>query len=731
MSALLEIEDLHTEIRLRSRTVRAVDGVSFTVAAGETVGIVGESGCGKTMTGLSVMRLLPPGGRIAAGAVRFKGRDLVSADAPTLRSIRGNEIGMVFQDPMTSLNPTMTIGSQITSPARLHLGLSRAGARARAAEVLALVGMPRPAERLDEYPHQLSGGLRQRAMIAMALVCEPSLLIADEPTTALDVTIQAQILDLLERLKDELSMAVMLVTHDMGVIAGRTDRVLVMYAGKVVERAPTEMLFEEMRHPYTEALIASIPRLDQDRGQRLYSIPGLPPDLTTELTGCRFAERCGFADDRCRTEEPLLVASPSDDASAHAAACHFPRHTSVEAIDVLFVERGVSTASDQLVSEGTEAAGMLVASGVALADEPGPTSSAASPSGTAVHVRTAVRLENGELDTARRRDVILAFDGVHKEFPVRGSGMLRRRGAVTHAVSGVSLEVRRGETFGLVGESGCGKTTLGRLSVALEAPTAGRVVFDGEDLSTLSRSRLRIVRRGAQIMFQDPYASLDPRMQIGEIVAEPLAVRATDSARDRRQTAARLVDEVGLPKSALVRYPHEFSGGQRQRVGLARALALNPALIVADEPVSALDVSIRSQILNLMKRLQVAHGLTYVVISHDLSVVRYLADHVGVMYLGKLVEVGTVDDVYSRPAHPYTAALLDAIPVANPRVERAKRSIGLKGELPSAIDPPSGCRFRTRCPRESERCAVEEPVLVAFGGEHRAACHHPLIEPST
>ena len=731
VTTLLEIEDLHTEIRLRSRTVRAVDGVSFTVAAGETVGIVGESGCGKTMTGLSVMRLLPPGGRIAGGVVRFKGRDLVTADAQTMRSIRGNEIGMVFQDPMTSLNPTMTIGSQIASPARLHLGLSRAGARARAAEVLALVGMPRPAERLEEYPHQLSGGLRQRAMIAMALVCEPSLLIADEPTTALDVTIQAQILDLLDRLKDELSMAVMLVTHDMGVIAGRADRVLVMYAGKAVERAPTEMLFEEMRHPYTEALIASIPRLDQDKGQRLYSIPGLPPDLTTELTGCRFAERCGFVVDRCRTEEPLLVTSPGDTASAHAAACHFPRHTSVEAIDELYSEPSDSTVSDQLVGDrGDDATRSLVASGVALAVESSPTSPVdSSQAGVAVHLRTAAPLEHGQSDAERLRDVILSFDGVHKEFPVRGRGALRRR-AVTHAVSGVSLEVRRGETFGLVGESGCGKTTLGRLSVALEAPTAGRVVFDGEDLSALSRSRLRIVRRGAQIMFQDPYASLDPRMQIGEIVAEPLAVRATDSARDRRRTASRLVDEVGLPKSALDRYPHEFSGGQRQRVGLARALALNPALIVADEPVSALDVSIRSQILNLMKRLQVAHGLTYVVISHDLSVVRYLADHVGVMYLGKLVEVGSVDDVYTRPAHPYTAALLDAIPVPNPRVERAKRSSGLKGELPSAIDPPSGCRFRTRCPRASERCAVEEPVLVAFGGEHRAACHYPLIEPS-
>ncbi|MDA8292332.1 MAG: ABC transporter ATP-binding protein [Actinomycetota bacterium] len=724
MTSLLEVEDLRTEIRQRSRTVRAVDGVSFTVAPGETLGIVGESGCGKTMTGLSVMRLLPAGGRIANGAVRFAGRDLATADAATMRAIRGNEIGMVFQDPMTSLNPTMTIGRQIASPVRLHLGLSRAVARARAAEVLALVGMPRPAERLDEYPHQLSGGLRQRAMIAMALACEPRLLIADEPTTALDVTIQAQILDLLDRLKEELSMAVVLVTHDMGVIAGRADRVLVMYAGKVVESAPTATLFEEMRHPYTEALLASIPHLDQDKSQRLYSIPGLPPDLASDLAGCRFAARCGFAVDRCRAEEPQLAPAAGDDGSAtHVAACHFPRDTSVEALaEAAAGGRDLRARGAVARTAGPLPVETIAARGPSPAPAVGPVAPIGAPS-------RAVTTAGGRSGPAAAPEVILSFEAVHKEFPVRGQGLLRRRARVTHAVSGVSLEVRRGETFGLVGESGCGKTTLGRLTVALEAPTAGRVVFDGQDLSTLSRSRLRVARRGAQLMFQDPYASLDPRMQIGEIVAEPLAVRGTESARDRRRAVSRLVDEVGLPMAALDRYPHEFSGGQRQRVGLARALALNPALIVADEPVSALDVSIRSQILNLMRRLQATHGLTYVVISHDLSVVRYLADHVGVMYLGKLVEVGAADEVYAHPAHPYTAALLDAIPVPDPRVERSKRSAGLGGELPSAIDPPSGCRFRTRCPRASERCAAEEPKLVEFGGDQRAACHHPLVAP--
>ena len=700
--SLLEVDDLRTEIRLRTRTVRAVDGVSFVVDPGETVAIVGESGCGKTMTGMSIMRLLPAGGRIAAGRILFNGRDLATAGGAEMRAIRGNDIGMVFQDPMTSLNPTMTIGHQIASPVRLHRHASRKQARARAAEVLALVGMPHPHERLDDYPHQLSGGLRQRAMIAMALACEPKLLIADEPTTALDVTIQAQILDLLERLNTELGMAMLLITHDMGVIAGRADRVLVMYAGRILEQAPTEMLFAEMHHPYTEALLASIPHLDQDKSQVLYSIPGLPPDLTRDLRGCRFAPRCSFAEDRCRTEEPAW-----QDQGVHAYACHFPRNMAV----AVAPRAGVVDAAADL--------------GVPSAPAPPPRRGTVTAAGSGPLPASAASPGAGDAGGA-----ILEFIEVSKTFPVGRASLLRRARAVTHAVSGVSLSVRRGETFGLVGESGCGKTTLGRLAVALDRPSAGQVLFDGADLFSLSRSRLRTVRRGAQLMFQDPYASLDPRMQVGEIVAEPLAVRGSESASERRAIVRRLVEEVGLPTSALDRYPHEFSGGQRQRVGLARALALNPALIVADEPVSALDVSIRSQILNLMKRLQAAHGLTYVLISHDLSVVRYLADHIGVMYLGTLVEVGTADEVYGTPAHPYTAGLLQAIPVPNPAVERAKRSAGITGEMPSAIHPPSGCRFRTRCPLATDRCAAEAPPLRAFGGEHRAACHYPLIEPN-
>jgi len=669
---LLEIEGLRTFIRLRSGTVRAVDGVSFAVEAGETVGLVGESGCGKTMTGLSIMGLLPPRGFIAEGAIRFGGTDLAGLGEPGLRQVRGNDIGMVFQDPMTSLNPTMTIGNQIAEVVRRHRGASKAAAMARAEEVLALVGMPRPAERLGYYPHQLSGGLRQRVMIGIALACEPKLLIADEPTTALDVTIQAQILALLDGLKARLGMAVLLITHDLGVIAGRADRVLVMYAGKIAEEAATADLFARTRHPYTEALLASIPHLDQPASQPLYSIPGLPPDLTRPPAGCRFAPRCRFATAECEASEPVL-GGPDP---RHPYACFHP----------------VSPAPAVATAQGSR-----------------DREQAPAPAGG--------------------RD-LLVLDHLVKEFLVTAGAVLRRKVGAVHAVSDVTLTVRRGETLGLVGESGCGKTTIGRMVVALEQPTSGRVIFEGNDLAALSSARLRHVRKDLQLMFQDPYSSLDPRMQVGSILREPLQIQGVGSRAEQQERVAGLLGEVGLSRRSVQLYPHEFSGGQRQRIGLARALALSPKLIVADEPVSALDVSVRAQILNLMRRLQAAHGLTYIVISHDLSVIRYLADRIAVMYLGKLVELGTGADVYQRPAHPYTLGLLDTIPVPDPEVERAKHGIAVTGELPSALDPPSGCRFRTRCPLAREICAQQEPALQSFGGEHVAACHFPLQTPA-
>jgi len=693
---LLEVNDLRTEIRLRSATVHAVDGISFHVAPGETVGLVGESGCGKTITGLSIMRLLPRGGHIAGGEILFGGQDLAKVSEAEIRHVRGNDIAMVFQDPMTSLNPTMTIGRQISEAVRLHRGVSKKAALSRAVEVLDLVGMPRPKERVHDYPHQLSGGLRQRVMIAMALSCEPKLLIADEPTTALDVTIQAQILSLLDRLKAELRMAMILITHDLGVIAGRADRVIVMYAGREVEMAETVELFHNLHHPYTEALLASIPQLDQDRSQRLYSIPGLPPDLTNPPKACRFAPRCAFATDICRTEDPPL-GGPNPN---HPYACFHPRRSS--AADITDV-------GARLIEEAERNAAL-----------------------TERFAKELELLDTGDLsDGSRVEDVpVLEFRDVSKEFPVTAGAILQRTVGTVKAVTEVNLSVRKGETFGLVGESGCGKTTLGRLGVALEKPTAGQVLFDGTDLGSLRGGELRRRRRDLQMMFQDPYSSLDPRMRVSDIIREPLDVARQGSRSDRDRVVRRLLDEVGLPQNAVERYPHEFSGGQRQRLGLARALALNPRLIVADEPVSALDVSIRSQILNLMKRLQNAHGLTYIVISHDLSVVRYLADRIGVMYLGRMVEMGTGEDIYERAAHPYTAGLLEAIPVPKPEVAREKAGkVAVRGELPSPINPPSGCRFRTRCPRAQDKCAEEVPVLRSFGGEHLAACHFPLRQP--
>jgi len=680
MSELLEVIGLHTEIRTRRSIVKAVEGVSFSIRAGEAVGLVGESGSGKSMTGMSLMRLLPHGGSITGGSVKLNGRELTTLSDKEMREVRGHKIGMVYQDPMTALNPTMTIGEQVAEPIRVHLGLGKRASLERAAELLDLVGMPTPSQRLKDYPHQLSGGLRQRAVIAMALACEPDLLIADEPTTALDVSIQAQILGLLGDLIERLNMGLLLITHDMGVVADRTDRVMVMYAGQIVESSDTWTLFNHLKHPYAEALLESIPHMDMDHGDALYSIPGMPPDLSNPPTGCRFAPRCRYAKAQCREDEPTL----EDDGDAHSYACFFPVNRVVGAPRRMASERAARVAPPTWRTPESDAAPQ-------------------SP--------------------------LLVVDHVVKEFPIR-RGVFRRKVGAIQAVSDVSLEVSRGETFGLVGESGSGKTTLGRLIMALETPDAGSVTFDGVRLSNLKVRALRRKRREFQLMFQDPYASLDPRMRVHSILREPLASQGVGTKKEQNERIAQLLHEVGLSAAVVDLYPHQFSGGQRQRIGLARALMIEPRLIVADEPVSALDVSIRSQVLNMMKRIQSEHGLTYIVISHDLSVVRYLADRIGVLYLGKLVEVGPGDDVYQAPAHPYTAGLLASIPAPAPTKPRVRRPAALSGELPSASAPPSGCRFRTRCPRAQEICAEEEPQMRPFNESgHLAACHFPLETP--
>jgi peptide/nickel transport system ATP-binding protein len=677
---LLEVRDLSTDIALHRTVVHALDHVSLTVETGQTLGIVGESGCGKTMTAMSIEQLLPPGGRIAGGQVTFDGRSLVGLPERELNRIRGNEIGMIFQDPATSLNAVQTVGAQVAEPLLLHRGLRRAEARLRVIDMFARVGIPSPARRYDDYPHQLSGGQRQRVMIAMALICEPKLLIADEPTTALDVTIQKQILELIDDLRREIGMAVILVTHDLGVIAGSADRVAVMYAGRVVELADAGELFARPRHRYTEALFGALPDRAAGTGERLYSIPGLPPDLTAPPPACRFAPRCAFAEPRCRTEVPVLTGG------RHAFACFVPASGSVAAPETRAASGSVTQAS--WVAPKT----YIPADGVPL---------------------------------VRVTDLV-------KDFPVRHGAIVQRRVGTVGAVAGVSFRLDRGEAMGLVGESGCGKTTLARLIVGLEVPTGGEILFRGRRVDRLRGADRRLERRHVQLMFQDSYASLDPRMRVRSILREPLEIQHVGTSRDRDHRVDELLDAVGLPRQSGERYPHEFSGGQRQRIGLARALALQPGLIVADEPVSALDVSVQAQILNLMKDLQAERELSYLFISHDLAVVRYLTDRIAVMYLGKIVETGPSASVYATPWHPYTKGLIDAIPVADPTLEAAKARGGVRGEPPSAMNPPSGCRFRTRCPRAQELCALTEPPLavpsVTPGGTgHLVACHFPLI----
>ncbi|SDK81219.1 peptide/nickel transport system ATP-binding protein/peptide/nickel transport system ATP-binding protein [Nonomuraea jiangxiensis] len=663
---LLRLRDLSTDIALRRGTVHALDQVNLQVGQGETLGIVGESGSGKTMTVLSIMGLLPTGGHVVGGEILFDGRDLRGLEDKELRRVRGVEMGMVFQDPLTSLNPTLRIGAQVAEPLRVHQGVSKAEARERAIEILRRVGMPRPDKIVDDYPHQLSGGMRQRVVIAMALIRSPRLLIADEPTTALDVTTQRQILELIDDLREEFRMAVILVTHDLGVIAGRADRVAVMYAGRVVETATTAELFRSPRHRYTEALMRALPESaqpDSDGAGRLYSIPGLPPDLSRPLTGCRFAPRCQFATDECRTTDVGLT--PDGSGTGHEFACLHP-----------------------------------VTGPVTIA--------AASPS-----VRTASEVS----------DPLLTVRDLVKEYDAGGTGVRRTAGRVS-AVAGVSFEVGPGETLGIVGESGCGKSTVGRIVAGLEAPTGGRIVLDGADLATLDRGARHRMHRQVQLMFQDSYAAMNPRMRIDSILTEPLEIQQVGDAGARRARVSELLDQVGLPRRALERYPHEFSGGQLQRIGLARSLALSPRLIVADEPVSALDVSVQAQVLNLMRDLQRDLGLSYVFISHDLSVVDYMADRIGVMYLGKLVEVGPAHQVVRAPRHPYTQALLDAVPTPDPG-HAPSPDTTIRGELPSALNPPTGCRFRTRCPLAQDICATE-PLLQ--GATHQVACHFPLRE---
>ena len=686
---LLEIKDLHTDIEIRSGVVRALSGVDLVVNAGETLGVVGESGSGKTMTALSLMGLLPQGGRVSSGSMLLEGEDLTEMPPASVRKLRGTKVGMIFQDPLTSLNPTMKIGLQVCEPLRVHEKMPKKEALARAVEILKRVGMPRPESVINSYPHQLSGGMRQRVMIAMALVCQPRILIADEPTTALDVTTQMQILDLIDELRDEYQMGVILITHDLGVVAGHTDRVSVMYAGRIVETAPTRTLFTEPRHRYTSSLMAALPERALAERTRLFSIPGAPPSLTDLPVGCRFAARCLWATDQCRAAYPGLGGE-----GAHTYACFHPVLEGDESPAALQARLDAERAADEAGADSAQDAGSGGAQGPA-APPTGP-----APRGPLLDVKEASR-----------------------EYESAGSGFFKRDKGVVSAVDRVSITVRKGETYGLVGESGCGKSTVGRLIAGLEPPSGGAIELDGRDLATLKGRDAVRIHRDVQMMFQDSYAAMDPRMRIDQILAEPMSIQRTGDAQQIAERIMEILEQVGLTEEILDRYPHEFSGGQLQRIGFARSLTLAPDLIVADEPVSALDVSVQAQVLNLMKDLQEELGLSYLFISHDLAVVQYMADRIGVMYLGRIVEEGPAEEVVANPKHPYTKALIDSIPVPDPAFEHADDAIKLTGEPPSAINPPEGCRFRPRCPFATDECLAQPPLS---GGGHRVACHHPL-----
>jgi peptide/nickel transport system ATP-binding protein len=682
-SNVLEVADLDVRLKTEDGTVHAVRQLEVSVAPGEVVALVGESGSGKSVASLAVLGLLPRTAAVS-GSVTFRGTPLLGLPDAALARLRGKSIAMVFQDPLTSLNPVMRIGDQLAEALRAHGPMTDAqSVAARCEELLEVVGIGEPGRRLAQYPHELSGGMRQRVVIAMAIANKPDLIIADEPTTALDVTIQAQILETLRVAHAETGSAMILITHDLGVVASIADRVVVMYAGRAVETASVDDLFERPRHPYTVGLLGCSPRVDRDVRATLAPIPGRPPSALELPPGCAFAPRCPLAEERCRAETPPLVDAPSRAGSGtHRSACFI-------------------------------------------------TQDAAPPPGL---------FETGShaLEATTAGDVVLRADHLTKHFPVRGGGMVRRQTGWVVAVDDVSFDVRARETFALVGESGSGKSTVANMLMKLTEPTSGSAWLDGVELTTLSGKALRARRKEIQIVFQDPFASLDPRMTVRAIVGEPMRIHGTWSI-DGPRRVAELLELVGLDPAHAGRYPHEFSGGQRQRIGIARALALEPKVLILDEPVSALDVSVQAGILNLLRTLKAEIGLAYLFIAHDLSVVRHLADRVAVMYLGAFIETADTETLFSRPAHPYTQALLSAVPNPDPAAERRRGRIVLGGDLSARGLDDTGCRFRARCPTfasrlgddDRRRCSTLSPPLVDNGVGHPTACHFAEPLPIT
>ncbi|OGP50880.1 MAG: ABC transporter ATP-binding protein [Deltaproteobacteria bacterium RBG_13_43_22] len=674
---LLEIDHLITRLITDGGVVRAVDGLSLSINHGETFALLGESGCGKSMTALSIMRLLPEAGLILDGRIRLEGRDLLTISELEMRNIRGRHIGMVFQEPMLSLNPVMTIGNQVAEILIQHLKLPGEEAGKRALALLDAVGIPDAARRSGYYPFQFSGGMKQRVMIAMALACEPALLIADEPTTALDVTMQAQVLDLLRQIQMRSRMSILLITHDLGVVSEMAHQVAVMYAGEVVETADRERFFTHPAHPYSRKLFESLPMRNK-RGESLAMIKGSVPPLTREFSGCRFVERCDFSWDRCLHQVPRW----NQWEPGRFVRCHLYENQA----------RGERQEAERIA-------------------------------------HSAWRQGQGEDSRDKRyeaRDAnaaisLLEVKDVKVHFPIR-KGLLKRTVGSVKAVDGVSFSILAGRTLALVGESGCGKTTLGKGILRLNPITKGSVRFNGQDLALLKPAELRPMRRDFQIIFQDPYASLNPRLRVAEIIEEGMAALGIGKGTEERMARIdHLLDEVGLSGSIKFRYPHEFSGGQRQRIAIARVLSVNPKLIICDEPTSALDISVQAQILNLLKELQNKHDLTYLFITHNISVVEYLAHEVAVMYLGRIVEQGRVEEILDHPRHPYTRALLSAVPVIEPETHR--EVIRLQGDLPSPADPPTGCHFHPRCSEVMPKCKVIYPAQSRFNDTHSVHCH--------
>ncbi|EJN57128.1 dipeptide ABC transporter ATP-binding protein [Halogranum rubrum] len=685
-SPLLEVRNLRTQFHTESGTVVAANDVSFSLDAGETMGLVGESGAGKSVTARSLLQLIDPPGEIAGGEVIFEGENLLDYSEKQIQRVRGNKIALVPQDPMSSLNPVLTVGEQIIETITHHQGMERDEARAQAIDAMTDVGIPDAAERIDDYPHEFSGGMRQRVLIAIGLSCQPDLIIADEPTTALDVTTQAKILDLLNELQEEKGMGILMITHNLGVVAQTCDTVGVMYAGNLVETAEMHELFRHPQHPYTRGLIDSIPQIDTAYDE-LPTLDGAMPDLTDLPQGCNFAPRCEYATDACRTDgDPALEpAGPGSSRAACIRTDEIDLRQGYVPDDVERTEKQVDRSGDPL------------------------------------------------FEVKNLKKYFSAGDGVIGNLSLsrNGGGMPKLERRYVKAVDGISFDIYEGETVGLVGESGCGKSTVARTALKLLEPTDGEVYFDGQPMHEMGDSEVRSLRREMQMVFQDPHSSLNPRKTVGQIVGRAMEKHDIATGEEKRQRVRELLERVGLSASAAGKYPHEFSGGQQQRIAIAHALAVEPKLIVCDEPVSALDVSVQAQILNLLNEIQAEFGLSYLFISHNIGVVRHICDRLAVMYLGKIVEFGSIEQVFDTPFHPYTESLLSAVPHADPT--RKSERIFLEGSVPSPLDPPSGCPFQTRCPKKiGEECETVVPDLEEkeAGTGHYLSCHLSVEEMS-